>query len=106
MSDDDFVALTVISNTLTLSRPDLKKKVRFPSGNYAYIHSPRFVSQLITAPEVVQVLPEIPTLADLIKNLYEYHYDKLFIELAQLEQTLLLPSLHLSQHTRYYVREM
>ena len=28
VSYNDFVALTVISNTLTLSRPDLKKKVR------------------------------------------------------------------------------
>lgn len=87
VSYNDFVALTVISNTLTLSRPDLKKR-------------------LIAAPEVVQVLPEIPILADLTKNLYECHYDKLFIALAQLEQTLLLPSRLLSQHTRYYVREM
>jgi len=87
ISYNDFVALTVISNTLTLSRPDLKKK-------------------LIAASEVVQVLPEIPILADLTKNLYECHYDKLFIALAQLEQTLLLPSRLLSQHTRYYVREM
>lgn len=55
---------------------------------------------------MVQVLPEIPILADLTKNLYESHYDKLFIALAQLEQTLLLPSRLLSQHTRYYVREM
>lgn len=61
---------------------------------------------MIAAPEVVQVLPEIPILADLTKNLYECHYDKLFIALAQLEQTLLLPSRLLSQHTRYYVREM
>ena len=106
VSYNDFVALTVISNTLTLSRPDLKKKVRFPLGNYAYIHLPLLVSQLIAAPEVVQVLPEIPILADLTKNLYESHYDKLFIALAQLEQTLLLPSRLLSQHTRYYVREM
>ena len=29
VSYNDFVALTVISNTLTLNRPDLKKKVRF-----------------------------------------------------------------------------
>ena len=102
MSYNDFVALTVISNTLTLSRLDLKKMVRLPLGNYAYIHSPRFVSQLITAPEVVQVLPEIPILADLMKNLYESHYDKLFIALAQLEQTLLPPP----HHTQYYMREM
>jgi hypothetical protein len=27
---------------------------------------------------VNQVLPEIPVLGDLVKNLYEYHYDKFF----------------------------
>ena len=106
VSYNDFVALTVISNTLTLSRPDLKKKVRLVLRNYAYTHQLPFTSQLIAASEVVQVLPEIPILADLTKNLYESHYDKLFIALAQLEQTLLLPSRLLSQHTRYYVREM
>ncbi|KAF7799353.1 hypothetical protein EIP86_010585 [Pleurotus ostreatoroseus] len=84
---NDFVALTVISNVLTLSRPDLKKK-------------------LIGAPEVNQVLPELPILADLIKNLYDSHYDKFFVALATLEQTFLLPSRLLHQHTRFYVREM
>lgn len=39
VSYNDFVALTVISNTLTLSRPDLKKKVKFVSCGYAYIRS-------------------------------------------------------------------
>jgi 26S proteasome regulatory subunit N7 len=63
-------------------------------------------------------------LADLTKNLYDSHYDKFFIALgrtsfvllvalrliptpaAELEQTVLLPSRLLAQHTRYYVREM
>ncbi|KAF4612474.1 hypothetical protein D9613_013025 [Agrocybe pediades] len=60
LSYNDFVALTVISNTLTLKRVDLKKKI-------------------IAAPEVNQVLPEIPVLGDLVKNLYECHYDKFFV---------------------------
>jgi len=84
---NDFVALTVISNTLTLTRVDLKKKI-------------------IGAPEVNQILPDVPVLADLTKNLYECHYNKFFIALATLEQTYLLPSRLLSPHTRYYVREM
>ncbi|KAF8633469.1 hypothetical protein AX15_001429 [Amanita polypyramis BW_CC] len=84
---NDFVALTVISNTLTLNRVDLKKKI-------------------ISAPEVIQVLPELPVLGDLVKNLYECHYDKFFIALASLEQTYLLPSRILNPHTRFYVREM
>ncbi|KAK0211434.1 hypothetical protein IW262DRAFT_1280779, partial [Armillaria fumosa] len=45
-------------------------------------------------------------LGDIVKNLYECHYDKFFVALATLEQTHLLPSRFLSPHTRFYVREM
>ncbi|KIK38738.1 hypothetical protein CY34DRAFT_809038 [Suillus luteus UH-Slu-Lm8-n1] len=84
---NEFVALTIIINALTLKRVDLKKR-------------------LITAPEVISVLPEIPILGDLLNNLYDCHYAKFFVALATLEQTYLLPSRLLSPHTRYYVREM
>jgi 26S proteasome regulatory subunit N7 len=84
---NDFVALAVIAGALTLGRVDLKKKV-------------------IAAPEVNSVLPEIPVLGDLIKNLYDCHYDKFFVALATLENTILLPSRLLNPHARYYVREM
>ncbi|EIW51777.1 PCI-domain-containing protein [Trametes versicolor FP-101664 SS1] len=87
ISYNDFVAATIISNVLTLNRPDLKKK-------------------LITAPEVIQVLPELPVLADLMKNLYDSHYDKFFLALAATEQTLLKPNRLLAPHARFYVREM
>ncbi|KAK7694104.1 hypothetical protein QCA50_003680 [Cerrena zonata] len=87
ISYNDFVVLTTIAGVLTLSRVDLKKK-------------------LISAPEVNQVLPEVPILADLIKSLYDSHYDKFFVALATLEQDYLLPSRILSPHTRFYVREM
>ncbi|KAN0076704.1 26S proteasome subunit RPN7 domain containing protein [Tylopilus felleus] len=87
ISYTDFVALTIIVNTLTLKRPDLKKK-------------------LITAPDVISVFPELPVLADLVNNLYDCHYAKLFVALGTLEQNYLLPSRLLSPHTRYYVREM
>ena len=65
LSYNDFVALTVISNTLTLNRVDLKKKI-------------------INAPEVIQVLPDLPVLGDLVKSLYECHYDKFFVALGKL----------------------
>ena len=39
-------------------------------------------SQLINAPEVNQVLPDIPVLGDLVKNLYECHYDKFLVALG------------------------
>jgi len=87
LSYNDFVALTVISNTLALQRVDLKKKI-------------------IESPEVTQVLPELPILGDLIQNLYHCRYAQLFVALATLEQTHLLPSRLFAPHARYYVREM
>ncbi|KAJ3547629.1 hypothetical protein NMY22_g1574 [Coprinellus aureogranulatus] len=87
ISFNDFVSMAVVSGALTLSRVDLKKKV-------------------IAAPEVNQVIPEKPVLGDLVKNLYESHYDKFFVALATLEQTFLIPSRILYPHARYYVREM
>ena len=38
ISYNDFVALTVISNVLTLSRPDLKKKVGLPRATIGIHH--------------------------------------------------------------------
>jgi len=87
ISYNEFVALTIIVNTLTLKRVDLKKK-------------------LISAPEVISALPDLPVLADFTSNLYKCHYEKFFVALANLEQNFLLPSRLLSPHTRYYVREM
>ncbi|KAF5367569.1 hypothetical protein D9758_003794 [Tetrapyrgos nigripes] len=84
---NDFVALTIIAGALTLSRVDLKKK-------------------LIGSSEVNAALPDLPIPGDLVKNLYDCHYDKFFKALALLEQTHLLPSRLLSPHARYYVREM
>ncbi|KAJ3500340.1 hypothetical protein NLJ89_g9843 [Agrocybe chaxingu] len=49
LSYNSFVAYTVIANTLSLSRVDLKKR-------------------LISAPEVIQVLPDLPVLGDLVKT--------------------------------------
>lgn len=38
--------------------------------------------QLISASEVSQVLPELPNLAELMRNLYDSHYDKFFVALG------------------------
>jgi hypothetical protein len=40
------------------------------------------VYQIISAPEVIGALPELPTLADTTKNLYDCHYDKFFVALG------------------------
>ncbi|KAH8116757.1 proteasome 26S subunit [Phellopilus nigrolimitatus] len=84
---NDFASLTMIAGALTLKRSELKKKI-------------------IAAPEVIQVIHELPILAELTKSLYDCHYDKFFIALAKLEQAQLLPSRVLHPHSRFYVREM
>ncbi|KAI5121382.1 hypothetical protein M0805_001195 [Coniferiporia weirii] len=87
LSYNDFVSLTMMAGALTLKRPDLKKKI-------------------ISAPEVIQVIHELPILAELTKSIYDCHYDKFFIALAKVEQTQFIPSRVLHPHARYYVREM
>ncbi|KAJ7208163.1 PCI-domain-containing protein [Mycena haematopus] len=81
---------------------------QFKSGGDLFIDalSTFTATELISSPEVGQVLPEIPLLGELVNNLYACHYDKFFVALAELEQTHLLPSRILAPHTRYYVREM
>ncbi|KAJ2921975.1 hypothetical protein H1R20_g15121, partial [Candolleomyces eurysporus] len=61
---------------------------------------------VISSPEVNQVIPDLLLLGDLFKNLYECCYDKFFVALAELEQSVLVPSRVLGVHARYYVREM
>ncbi|KAH9484646.1 26S proteasome non-ATPase regulatory subunit 6 [Psilocybe cubensis] len=82
-----FVEMTVIAAALVLGRVDLRKRV-------------------MMAPEVVQVLPDVPILGELVGSFWECKYDKFFIALATLEQTHLLPSRTLSPHARFYTREM
>jgi 26S proteasome regulatory subunit N7 len=101
--------LTVISNTLALTRVDLKKKV---SSRLTTIHDQNlslttdFARQVIGAPEVTQVLVDLPILGELMQTLYPCSYAQFFIAPATLEQTSLLPSRMLVLHARYYMREM
>ncbi|ELU42278.1 proteasome 26S subunit [Rhizoctonia solani AG-1 IA] len=62
--------------------------------------------QILSSPEVNQVMPEIQDIADYTSSLYECQYAKFFQALASLEQTHLLPSRLLNPHARFYVREM
>lgn len=79
---NEFVSLTVIAGALTLGRVDLKKKVcDYSTHSGIYTESD---IQLISSPEVNQTLPELPVLGDLVKNLYECHYDKFFRALGKL----------------------
>ncbi|TRM63699.1 26S proteasome subunit RPN7-domain-containing protein [Schizophyllum amplum] len=87
MDYKQFVEFTIISGAVSLSRVDLKKKI-------------------LAAPEVLQLLSELPVLRDLITSLYDCHYDKFFVALASLPESTLLPSLPLSPHSAYIVREL
>ncbi len=84
---NDFVALTVLANTMSLKRVDLKKKV-------------------MQSPEVLQVLDELPHLRQYTTSLYECKYADFFRALAEVEQAYLLPSRVLNPHARFYVKEM
>ncbi|WFD29093.1 proteasome regulatory particle subunit [Malassezia sp. CBS 17886] len=82
----DFVQLTILTSMVTLSRRDLKK--------------------MMEAPEVLQMIDELPHLRAFTSALYNSEYAAFFRALADVEQTYLLPSRVLSRHTQYYVREM
>ncbi|KAK4699317.1 26S proteasome regulatory subunit N7, partial [Phenoliferia sp. Uapishka_3] len=84
---EDFVGLCVLAGVLTLERREVKKKI-------------------IDSPEVIAILPAVPTLSSFTDSLYKCEYATFFRSLAQIEEHHLLPSRLLSVHARYYVREM
>jgi len=110
LSYNEFIGLTVIAIALGLKRVDLKKKVRtFCIFFVPYHLALRIYSQPINAPEVDQVLPKIAVLGDLVKNLYECHYDKFFVALGVLYPSstplmLTIPFLTLEQTHLLYSR--
>ncbi|KAH8832558.1 PCI-domain-containing protein [Flagelloscypha sp. PMI_526] len=87
LSFNDFVTLTVISSALVLSRVDVKKKI-------------------ISSPEILSVIPDVPIIGDLVNTLYESRYADFFHALATLSQSHLQTSRLMSPHATYYVREM
>ncbi|GAA5859943.1 hypothetical protein JCM1840_001807 [Sporobolomyces johnsonii] len=84
---DDFVTLCVLAGVFALERKDIKKKV-------------------IDAPEVIAVIPNVPSLKDFCDSLYKCDYATFFRSLATVETAHLLPSRLLAVHARYYVREL
>jgi 26S proteasome regulatory subunit N7 len=84
---DEFVTLCVLAGVFALDRKDLKKKI-------------------IESPEVISVLPNVPTLKGFTESLYKTDYSTFFRSLATVEEQHFLPSLLLSPHARYYTREL
>ncbi|GAA6051772.1 hypothetical protein JCM3770_004964 [Rhodotorula araucariae] len=84
---DDFVTLCVLAGVFALERKELRKKV-------------------IDAPEVIAVLPTVPSLKDFAESLWKCDYAAFFRALATVEEEHLLPSRLLAVHARYYTREL
>ena len=96
--------LTVISNTLTLARLDLKKRVRRHPITHAYIRSKLQFRSIVDR----SARNNTGSVSD--SHPCRPHEKRLRMSSLQTlhrpRSTLLLPPLFSSRHTRYYVREM
>jgi len=86
ISYNTFVTYTVITSLLSLPRADLKTKV-------------------IDAPEILQVIGEVPHLTDLLEGLYSCEYRRLMKALVNIIDTIRADR-YLHLHARYYWREV
>ncbi|KAI9019440.1 26S proteasome subunit RPN7-domain-containing protein [Phycomyces nitens] len=87
MSYQDFVKYAVLTSVISMQRVDIKKKV-------------------LDAPEILEVISDIPYLEDFMTSLYNCNYSDFFRALANVEETHLRTSRYLYAHMRYYTREM
>lgn len=82
----DFVLYAVVTSLISLPRKELKSKI-------------------VDAPEILQVLHEIPGLGGLISGLYECQYKLLMRSLVDIVDTLKADRFF-HKHVRYYYREL
>ena len=82
----DFIVYTILSNVLHLPRPLLKEKI-------------------IDGPEILSVAPEIPTVLELTKSLYDCNYKAYLHAMVELEQ-ILIADRYLFPHAAYWMREL
>ncbi|CAM0134908.1 proteasome regulatory particle subunit [Umbelopsis sp. WA50703] len=87
MEYNDFVKYAVLTSLISLKRVEIKKSV-------------------LDAPEILEVISEIPHLEDFMTSLYNCNYAQFFQSLAHIETQYLRTSRYLYTHMRYYVREM
>lgn len=83
---NQFILYAVTASVVALPRADLKKKV-------------------IDAPEILQVIDEIPHLKGLVNGLYDCQYRTLMQSLVDIMDTLKADR-HFAPHARYYWREV
>jgi len=83
---NEFIMYTVVASLVALPRSDLKPKV-------------------IDAPEILQVIGEIPHISELINGLYSCQYRTLMRALVDIIEVIKTDR-YFSQHARYYWREV
>lgn len=86
ISYNTFVTYTVLTSLLSLPRGELKDKV-------------------IDAPEILQVISEVPSLSDLLEGLHSCEYRRLMKALVNIIDTMSADR-YLHLHARYYWREV
>jgi len=86
MTYSQFVQYTIICSTVALDRVTIRKKV-------------------IYAPEVMEVIRDLPHFDSYLNSLYKCDYRTFFASLAAIEQYL-KGNMQLYGHYRYYTREM
>lgn len=85
-SYSDFIIYAIMSNLLSLSRPEIKTK-------------------LIEGPEVLSVAPEIPEVMKLIRSLHECDYKSYLHAMVEVE-AVLKADRYLQPHLDYWMREL
>ncbi|EGF80192.1 hypothetical protein BATDEDRAFT_35114 [Batrachochytrium dendrobatidis JAM81] len=86
MEYKEFVRYTILTAALTLQRPEFKSKV-------------------VNAPEILEVIHEIPYSSDYMSSYYGCKYALFFKTLALVEDTIKYDH-YLNAHYKFYVREM
>ncbi|KAI8925368.1 26S proteasome subunit RPN7-domain-containing protein [Entophlyctis helioformis] len=85
---------------------DYKAFVRYASLTAAItLQRPEFKAKVVHAPEILEVIHDIPHLEDYVNSFYECKYAQFFRSLAIVEQSFKQDHL-LNAHYNYYVREM
>lgn len=86
ISFNDFVKYTILMSLVSLDRASIRTKV-------------------IHAPEIIQVIRDIPTIHQFLDSLYKCNYKQFFRNFVEVID-LVAHDEYIKQHTRYWAREM
>jgi 26S proteasome regulatory subunit N7 len=86
MTYEEFIKYTVLTTVISFQRVQMKK--------------------VINAPEILEVLNDIPYMDGYLNALHGCNYEEFFRSLAAIEEHHLFTSSFLAPHAKFYVREM